>query len=308
MIRIATRKSRLALWQAEYVKRLLLANDPGLHIQLLPLLTQGDKITDTRLLKAGGKGLFVKELERALLTEQADLAVHSMKDMSADLTDGLILSAVCQRARPHDAFVANNYHHFSALPPAAKVGTSSLRRQCQLMSLRPDITIRTLRGNIDTRLAKLDSGEYDAIVLAAAGLQRLGLSSRIRHCFDLTHILPAAGQGALGIECRVGDQNILDLVAPLNHIGSAACVHAERNISAVLGGNCQTPVAAYATLGDNQMTVRGLVGSPDGRKVVRSVATGSLEQAQDLGIQAGRQLLQQGAVQILQDCLDTDEQ
>jgi len=300
MIRIATRKSRLALWQAEYVKQLLLAKVPDLAIELLPLTTQGDQITATRLLAVGGKGLFIKELEIALLDKQADLAVHSMKDVPADLMDGLVLSTVCQRAKPYDAFIANDYHHFSELPAGASIGTSSLRRQCQLMLLRPDVMVHTLRGNIDTRLAKLDAGKYDAIILAAAGLQRLGLSSRICHHFDLDHLLPAAGQGTLGIECRVQDQYILDLIAPLNHTVSAACVRAERSICQVLGGNCQTPVAAYADLVDKQLVVRGLVGSPDGSKVVRSVKQGLLAQASDLGAQVGQQLLQQGAAEILQ--------
>ncbi|MEE9452711.1 MAG: hydroxymethylbilane synthase [Gammaproteobacteria bacterium] len=300
MIRIATRKSPLAIWQAEYVQRLLLAYHPHLSVELLPLTTRGDQILEDSLVKFGGKNLFVKELENALLNGQADIAVHSMKDVPVALIDELILPVVCQRTEPHDAFVSNKYTNFDELPSGAIVGTSSLRRQCQLMFLRDDLNTQALRGNINTRLAKLDAGEFDAIILAAVGLQRLGLSDRIQQIFDFDQMLPAAGQGALAIECRIGDQPTLDLISALNHEQTAICVQAERQICDILGGNCHTPVAAYAEIFQDELIVKGLVGYPDGSEIVRSQVSGTIAQAKDLGTQVGQQLLQQGGAAILQ--------
>ncbi|HID4613718.1 TPA: hydroxymethylbilane synthase, partial [Pluralibacter gergoviae] len=262
ILRIATRQSPLALWQAHYVKERLEAHHPQLQVELVPMVTRGDVILDTPLAKVGGKGLFVKELELALLEGRADIAVHSMKDVPVAFPQGLGLSVICERGDPRDAFVSNHYASIDALPAGSIVGTSSLRRQCQLAASRPDLVIRSLRGNVGTRLGKLDAGEYDAIILAVAGLQRLGLESRIRQPLSPEQSLPAVGQGAVGIECRMDDERTLALLAPLNHPETAVRVTAERAMNTRLEGGCQVPIGSYAELIDGDVWLRALVGAP----------------------------------------------
>ena len=269
IVRIATRRSPLALWQAEYVRSSLIAMHPGIKVELVKMVTQGDKILDTPLAKVGGNGLFVKELEVGMLQGDADIAVHSMKDVPVEFPDGLHLGVICQREDPRDAFVSNEYTDIKALPQGAIVGTSSLRRQCQLRSWRPDLQIKDLRGNVNTRLSKLDHSEYDAIILASAGLIRLGFKDRIRQFLDTDISLPAVGQGAVGIECRVDDELINELIAPLNHEETRTCVLAERAMNQRLEGGCQVPIAGYAQLEYGQIKMRGLVGRPDGKQVVK---------------------------------------
>lgn len=296
-IRIATRKSALALWQAEYVKARLEQAHPGLKVSLVPMVSRGDKLLDAPLAKIGGKGLFVKELETALLENEADIAVHSMKDVPMDFPEGLGLFCICEREDPRDAFVSNTYDNLEALPPGSVVGTSSLRRQAQLLARRPDLKIQFLRGNVNTRLAKLDAGEYDAIILAAAGLIRLGFAGRIRASIGVDDSLPAGGQGAVGIECRSADSEIHALLAPLHHAETAARVTAERALNKRLNGGCQVPIACYALLEDGQLWLRGLVGQPDGALLLRAEGRGS--EAEALGVQVAEQLLAQGAGAIL---------
>ena len=298
-IRIATRKSALALWQAEHVKARLEAAHPGLKVSLVPMVSKGDKLLDAPLAKIGGKGLFVKELETALLEDQADIAVHSMKDVPMDFPEGLGLFCICEREDPRDAFVSNTYDSLDALPAGSVVGTSSLRRQAQLLARRPDLKIHFLRGNVNTRLAKLDAGEYDAIILAAAGLIRLGFEDRIRASITVEHSLPAGGQGAVGIECRVGDAELQQLLAPLNHNETALRVTAERAMNKRLNGGCQVPIACYAILEGEQLWLRGLVGEPDGSRLLRAEQRGSAEDAERLGIEVAEALLAQGAGDIL---------
>ncbi|MFB4368285.1 MULTISPECIES: hydroxymethylbilane synthase [unclassified Pseudomonas] len=298
-IRIATRKSSLALWQAEHVKARLEAAHPGLKVSLVPMVSKGDKLLDAPLAKIGGKGLFVKELETALLEDQADIAVHSMKDVPMDFPEGLGLFCICEREDPRDAFVSNTYDSLDALPAGSVVGTSSLRRQAQLLARRPDLKIHFLRGNVNTRLAKLDAGEYDAIILAAAGLIRLGFEDRIRASITVEHSLPAGGQGAVGIECRVGDAELQQLLAPLNHTETALRVTAERAMNKRLNGGCQVPIACYAILEGEQLWLRGLVGEPDGSRLLRAEQRGSAEDAERLGIEVAEALLAQGAGDIL---------
>lgn len=300
VIRIATRKSALALWQAEYVKAQLQHFHPELQVELVPMSTQGDKILDTPLAKIGGKGLFVKELETAILENRADIAVHSMKDVPVDFPPGLMLSVICQREDPRDAFVSNQFKSIEQLPAGAVVGTSSLRRQSQLKALRPDLTIRDLRGNVNTRLAKLDNGEFAAIILAAAGLKRLGFEQRIAGYLQPELSLPANGQGAVGIECRSDDPVISRLLAPLEHWATRVCVQAERAMNRRLQGGCQVPIGAYAELDSkNQLWLRGLVGSLDGQQLIRHEVRGTAEQAETMGQQLAEVLLQQGAAEIL---------
>lgn len=263
-IRIATRKSALALWQAEYVKARLEQAHPGLLVTLVPMVSRGDKLLDAPLAKIGGKGLFVKELETALLDNEADIAVHSMKDVPMDFPEGLGLYCICEREDPRDAFVSNTFDSLEALPAGSIVGTSSLRRQAQLLARRPDLQIRFLRGNVNTRLAKLDAGEYDAIILAAAGLIRLGFEDRITSTISVDDSLPAGGQGAVGIECRSADVEIHALLAPLHHADTADRVVAERALNKRLNGGCQVPIACYAVLEGDQLWLRGLVGQPSG--------------------------------------------
>ena len=296
-IRIATRKSALALWQAEYVKACLEQAHPGLLVSLVPMVSRGDKLLDAPLAKIGGKGLFVKELETALLDNEADIAVHSMKDVPMDFPEGLGLFCICEREDPRDAFVSNTFASLDELPAGSVVGTSSLRRQAQLLALRPDLKIHFLRGNVNTRLAKLDAGEYDAIILAAAGLIRLGFEARIRASISVDDSLPAGGQGAVGIECRTADAEIHALLAPLHHAETAARVAAERALNKRLNGGCQVPIACYALLEGEQLWLRGLVGQPDGGLLLRAEGRGS--DAEALGVQVAEQLLAQGAEAIL---------
>ncbi len=297
-LRIATRKSPLALWQAEYVKASLLKHHPQLIIELVTFTTQGDKILDTPLAKIGGKGLFVKELEQAMLAGDADLAVHSMKDVPMECPEGLAITTICEREDPTDAFVSNRFASLQELPLGAIVGTSSLRRQCQLRALRPDLEIRDLRGNVGTRLGRLDNGEYDAIILASAGLKRLGLQQRIAQ--SLTQLLPAVGQGAVGIEARSNDAELLALLAPLHHLPTALCVQAERAMNRRLQGGCQVPIAGFATLDNQQLTLNALVGSLDGQSVLRYQAqTTDLSTIEQLGENVADGLLAQGADKIL---------
>ncbi|EGQ8140414.1 hydroxymethylbilane synthase [Vibrio cholerae] len=299
-IRIATRQSPLALWQANYVKDALMAAHPGLQVELVTMVTRGDVILDTPLAKVGGKGLFVKELEIAMLEGRADLAVHSMKDVPVDFPDGLGLVTICEREDPRDAFVSNTYAKIEDLPSGAIVGTCSLRRQCQLKAARPDLVIKELRGNVGTRLSKLDAGEYDAIILAAAGLKRLELESRIRSFIEPEQSLPAVGQGAVGIECRVDDQRVRALLTPLNHADTADRVRCERAMNLTLQGGCQVPIGSYALLEGDHIWLRALVGEPDGSQIVRGEIRGPRTQAEQLGITLAEQLLSQGAKEILE--------
>lgn len=305
LIRIATRKSALALWQAEFVKARLEHFHPGLQVELVPMSTQGDKILDTPLAKIGGKGLFVKELETAMLEGRADIAVHSMKDVPVEFPEGLQLQTICEREDPRDAFVSNHFSTLADLPAGAVVGTSSLRRQCQLKALRPDLQIRDLRGNVNTRLAKLDAGEYDAIILAAAGLLRLGFDSRIRTYLPVEQSLPANGQGAVGIECRSNDAQIQALLAPLEHLPTRQAVLAERAMNRHLQGGCQVPIGAFAVHQDDKLWLRGLVGSLDGQQILHAQVTGLASEAESLGVQLAELLLQQGAAAILKTVYQT---
>ncbi|NHC04347.1 hydroxymethylbilane synthase [Acinetobacter sp. 187] len=298
-LKIATRQSPLALWQAEHIRERLETLHAGLQVELVTFVTQGDKILDTPLAKIGGKGLFVKELEAALLDGRADLAVHSMKDVPMQLPEGLELAVICEREDPFDAFVSNTYARFEDLPQGAKLGTSSLRRKSQILKQRPDLDVIDLRGNVGTRLSKLDAGQYDAIILASAGLKRLGLEARIRHTLAPEVSLPAVGQGALGLECRSHDQNVLDLILPLMHQETNACVRAERAFNAYLEGGCQVPIAGFATLENNQVNLEGRVGSVDGSTLLRAVVTGQPEQAEQLGVELAKALLDQGAGDLL---------
>jgi len=298
-IRIATRQSPLALWQAEFVKAELLNHHPHIEVELLGFTTRADKMLDVSLSKIGGKGLFVKELEHALLNNDADIAVHSMKDVPMEFPEGLGLNVICEREDPRDAFVSNHYNTFMELPQGARLGTSSLRRQCQLKQLRPDLKIIDLRGNVQTRLKKLDAHEFDGIILASAGLKRLALSDRIAENLADSFCLPAGGQGAVGIEARTNDDATKALLRPLNHIHTEICVRAERALNAHLQGGCQVPIACYATLQDDVIFLRGLVGSIDGKIILRAEGTAHASQAETLGIQVAENLLAQGAQKIL---------
>jgi hydroxymethylbilane synthase len=298
-LRIATRKSPLALWQAEHVAERLRRLHPGLVVELVPMSTRGDKILDTPLAKIGGKGLFVKELESGMLNGEADIAVHSMKDVPVDFPPGLTLAVIMAREEPLDAFVSNHYAQINALPKGARVGTASLRRQCQLLEKRPDLKIENLRGNVNTRLRKLDDGEFDAIVLAAAGLIRLQMQQRIRRLLPAEASLPAIGQGVLGIECRADDQRVRDLIAPLDDPETRDRVLAERAFNARLQGGCQVPIAGYAMLCDNRIWLRGLVGAVDGSEIVRGEIEGERGAAPELGTRLADQLLAAGADRLL---------
>ena len=298
-LKIATRQSPLALWQAEHIRERLELLHPGLKVELVTFVTQGDKILDTPLAKIGGKGLFVKELEAALLDGRADLAVHSMKDVPMQLPQGLSLAVTCEREDPFDAFVSNQFESFEALPQGARLGTSSLRRKCQILKQRPDLDVIDLRGNVGTRLSKLDEGQYDAIILASAGLKRLGLQARIRHTLVPEVSLPAVGQGALGLECRTDDQRVLDLILPLMHAETDACVRAERAFNAYLEGGCQVPIAGYATLTETGLSMEGRVGSVDGQTLLKAVVKGPADDAEALGVVLAQELLTQGAGELL---------
>ncbi|MFZ7229227.1 hydroxymethylbilane synthase [Avibacterium avium] len=300
LLKIATRRSPLALWQANYIKDRLTQLYPQLTVELVPMVTKGDVILDTPLAKIGGKGLFVKELENALLNGEADIAVHSMKDVPMQFPVGLGLSVICKREDPRDAFVSNSYRTLDELPEGAVVGTSSLRRQCQLKALRPDLNIQSLRGNVGTRLSKLDNGDYDAIILASAGLIRLGMADRIASFIDTETSLPAAGQGAVGIECRTDDLETQQLLAPLADAETTACVLAERAMNNHLQGGCQVPIAGYAVIRDNQLYLKALVGKTDGSLIIRAENQSAVENSQELGVQVAESLLKQGADEILQ--------
>lgn len=300
IVRIATRKSALALWQAEFVKARLQHFHPGLAVELVPMSTQGDRILDTPLAKIGGKGLFVKELETAMLEGRADIAVHSMKDVPVEFPAGLMLSTICEREDPRDAFVSNRFATLAELPVGAIVGTSSLRRQCQLKALRPDLQIRDLRGNVNTRLAKLDAGEFDAIILAAAGLIRLGFVARIRALLPVEQSLPANGQGAVGIECRSDDLALQALLAPLEHAPTRQAVLAERAMNRALQGGCQVPIGAFALIEGDQLWLRGLVGQLDGSQILQAEVRGLAAEGEVLGTALAQQLLALGAGDILQ--------
>jgi hydroxymethylbilane synthase len=298
-IRIATRKSALAVWQAEHVAARLRAACPDIEVELVKMVTRGDKLLDAPLAKVGGKGLFVKELEEGLLAETADLAVHSMKDVPSELPDGLHLAAILPREDPRDAFVSLRYPSFDALPARAKVGTSSLRRQCQIKARLPECETLNLRGNVDTRLAKLENGQYDAIILAAAGLKRLGQSHRITEILSIEISLPAVGQGAIGIECRREDIWLNDCLKALHHEETAICVMAERALNGRLNGGCQVPIAGYAELSGECLRLRGLVGTPDGQTLVQGEMEGSASDPRALGIALAEDLLMRGADRIL---------
>lgn len=303
-ITIATRESPLALWQAEYVRDQLQQSHQGLQVELLGMTTRADQWLQTPLTKIGGKGLFVKELEEAMLRGEADLAVHSMKDVPMDFPEGLALETICEREDPTDAFVSNKYSDLQSLPEGAVLGTSSLRRQCQIMQLRPDLQIKSLRGNVNTRLRKLDEGEFDAIILASAGLKRLGFSDRIAQQLEVEISMPAGGQGAVGIEIRESDEELKQLLQPLMHRESAICVSAERAMNRHLKGGCQVPIAGYAELvcsssGETEVRLRGLVGDPGGETILRAESIGAVSKSEALGIEVAEQLLAQGAEAIL---------
>ena len=303
-IRIATRKSPLAMWQAEHVAAALRAAHPGLQVELLGMSTQGDKILDTPLAKIGGKGLFVKELEQGMLEGTADIAVHSMKDVPVELPEGLHLSVIMEREDPRDAFVSNTYKSVDELPQGATVGTASLRRQCQLSARRPDLKIAPLRGNVNTRLRKLDDGEFDAIILASAGLIRLEFGERITAFIDAGDSLPAIGQGAVGIECREDDERINALLEPLHHRDTAVCVRAERAMNHRLMGGCQVPIGGFAVLEGDELYMRGLVGEPDGSRIIRAEGCAPAAEAEQLGVGLAEELLANGAESILKVLYD----
>lgn len=310
---IATRGSKLALWQANWVKAALMKKHPNLTVNLKRIKTTGDKILDVPLAKVGGKGLFVKEIEEALLDKSADLAVHSMKDVPTDLPAGLHIAAICRREDPRDAFISQigktvdgesqflipDFHH---LPDGAMVGTSSLRRICQLLQIRPDLKISQLRGNLDTRIRKLDEGLFNAIIVATAGMKRLGMESRITQKLPIDISLPAIAQGAVGIECRTDSRLINSLIGFLNHNETAICVRAERSFLRRLEGGCQVPIAAHARLGDqSSLVLEGLVGSEAGETIIRNSMEGSYEEAESLGVRLADDLISKGAGQILEE-------
>ncbi len=299
VIKIATRKSALAMWQAHYVKDKLEHYHPHLKVVLVPMSTQGDRILDTPLAKIGGKGLFIKELEIAMQKGEADLAVHSMKDVPVKFPEEFGLHAICPRENPFDAFVSNTFSCIADLPNGAVVGTSSLRRQSQIRAMRPDLVIKDLRGNVNTRLGKLDAGEYDAIILAAAGLIRLNMSQRIAEQLAPEISLPAVGQGAVGIECRNDDAELIELLSALNDEETAWRVKAERAMNAELEGGCQVPIGSFAELDGESITLRGLVATPDGKQVLRAQHVGSIEHPEQVGIAVAQDLIAQGAANIL---------
>jgi hydroxymethylbilane synthase len=298
-LRIGTRKSPLALWQAEHVRARLMALHPGLAVELVTMTTEGDRILDAPLAKIGGKGLFIKELEQALLEQRADIAVHSLKDVTVTLPEGLHMPVFERREDARDAFVSNHHDSLASLPAGARVGTSSLRRQCQLRAAWPRLDVVTLRGNVNTRLAKLDAGEFDAILLACAGLRRLGFEKRIRAVLAPEVLLPAVGQGVIGIECRLGDSAVERLIAPLHHADTATCVRAERALNARLEGGCQVPIAALAELDGETLHLRALVGEPDGSRLLRGDIQGEALRAEQLGADLADELLARGAREIL---------
>jgi hydroxymethylbilane synthase len=300
IIRIATRKSPLALWQAEHVAARLSQAFPDITTELVTMVTKGDKILDAPLAKVGGKGLFVKELEQGMLDGIADIAVHSMKDVPVEFPQGLHLAVILEREDPTDAFVSNRYQSLDDLPADAKIGTSSLRRQCQIKEKFPNAEILSLRGNVNTRLAKLDAGEFDAIILASAGLKRLGMADRITQSLPTSVSLPAMGQGAIGIECRVDDVEVNQMLQVLHHEATNICVRAERAMNARLNGGCQVPIGGFAQIDGETVFMRGLVGSPDGALIYRAEKMGAIAQAEEMGVAIAEDLLSQGADKILQ--------
>ena len=299
VLRIASRNSPLAMWQAHHVKSALQRSHPGLEVEILGFTTTGDRMLHSPLARLGGKGLFVKELERAMLDGEADIAVHSMKDVPAQFPEGLELAVICERGDPSDALVSNDCGSLADLPQEAVVGTSSLRRQCQLKCLRPDLRLADLRGNVGTRLGKLDEGQYDAIILASAGLMRLSLEQRIRARLDIADCLPAAGQGAIGVECRAGDETTRDLLACLHHDQTAARVAAEREVTLALDGGCELPIAAHARLDEGNLHLQALVGRADGSEIVRSERSGPAANPRELGREVAAELLECGADRII---------
>jgi hydroxymethylbilane synthase len=304
LLRIATRQSRLALWQAEHVAAALRVAHPALNVVLVPMTTQGDRVLDRPLAQVGGKGLFIKELELAIAEDRADIAVHSMKDVPSDLPPGMTLAAMLPRADPRDAFLSLRHESFTVLPQGARVGTSSLRRQCQIKYARPDLELLTLRGNVDTRLRKLEEGQYDAIILAAAGLERLGLQGRVRHYFGFEHCVPAVGQGVIGIECRADDARSIELVRALNDATAWLCCTAERAFAQRLRGSCQSPIAGLAQIDGETLELRGVVGSPDGREVYRGTHSGPVRDGEQIGVSLAERLLQAGAAELLDKLRD----
>ena len=298
-IGIATRKSPLAMWQADHVAAAIVRHCPALKVKLLPMSTHGDEILDRSLAKISGKGLFVKELEQALLSNEADLAVHSMKDVPAEMPDGLGIVAIMERADPRDALVSDRADRISQLAEGAAVGTSSLRRQCQLLHLRPDLDIQPLRGNVETRLKRIDEGRFQAIILAVAGLKRLGLEHRITARIEPDEMLPAVGQGAIGIQCRLDDTELIENLAALNHADTKTRVDAERGFSRRLGGSCQSPIAGHAVLDGDALVLTGRVGLPDGSLIIEGSRAGARKDAQNIGVALAEELLQKGAADIL---------
>jgi len=302
-LKIATRNSPLALWQAEYVKKQLIHAHSGLNVELVSMQTEGDRFLDAPLIAVGGKGLFIKELEQALLNGEADIAVHSMKDVTIDLPDDLALPVIMKREDTRDVFISNNYKQIDDIPDGAVVGTSSLRRQSQIKSLHPAIVLKDLRGNVGTRLRKLDNGEYDAILLAAAGIIRLGLSERITQLIPQSVLLPAIGQGAIGIECRAGDEVVHEMIAPLDDHDTSLCVQTERAFSRRLFGGCQLPIAGQASIIGNEISLVGLVARVDGSEVIKSEQKGSLADSDSIGTVLAETLLECGADEILKELL-----
>jgi hydroxymethylbilane synthase len=303
---IATRESPLALRQAVLIQEELQKHHPHLAVELLGMTTQADKRLDMSLIEMGGKGVFVKELEEALLDGRADIAVHSMKDVPMELPPGLCIPVMSQRAEPRDAFVSNQYHSLSDLPSGAVVGTSSLRRQTQLRAWRSDLNFQSIRGNVQTRLKRLDEGHFDALILAAAGLIRVHLAERIRQYLSIEQSLPAAGQGALGVECREDDARILELLAPINHPLTYDCVRAERALCRKLNGGCKVPIAAYAQIHHERLSLEGLVANQAGTRILRVQHAGHPTQAEDIGMRAAEELLQQGAEKILKEFIKSE--
>lgn len=304
-LRIATRQSRLALWQAEHVAARLRETHAGLDVVLVPMTTQGDRILDRALAEVGGKGLFIKELELAMSEGRADIAVHSMKDVPSGLPPGMTLAAMLPRADPRDAFVSLRHSSFDALPQGARIGTSSLRRQCQLKYARPDVELITLRGNVDTRLRKLEEGHYDAIILAAAGLIRLNLESRITQFLEADRSVPAVGQGIIGIECRADDARSVDIARALNDAAAWRCCEAERAFAQRLQGSCQSPIGGFAQIQDGELRLRGVVGSPDGRDLYRGAMAGAVADAHAIGVGLAERLLVAGAQRLLEELRHT---
>ena len=302
-LKIATRNSPLALWQAEHVKQQLIDLHPELNVELLSMTTEGDRFLDAPLIAVGGKGLFIKELEQALLNGEADIAVHSMKDVTIDLPDELAMPVILKREDVRDVFISNSYKQIEDLPDGAVLGTSSLRRQSQVKALRPEIELKDLRGNVGTRLRKLDNGEYDAIMLAAAGIIRLGLKERITQLIPESVLLPAIGQGAIGIECRAGDTDVHELITPLNDYETSLCVETERAFSRRLFGGCQLPIAGQASIKGNEINLVGLVARVDGSEVIKSELSGGIDKCDETGTKLAESLLERGADEILKELI-----